>query len=148
MSVVRQLHVDAERVVHDVLDGEVLAIRNDTGTYYSLVGTAADVWVGIVDGLDETGIVARLAARYDADEATIAAAVAAFVDRLLDESLVLVGAGAAGSTPPAPVPGTEREAFTQPELQVYTDMQDLLLFDPIHEVGPAGWPSVVDSTGD
>jgi hypothetical protein len=33
-------------------------------------------------------------------------------------------------------------AFTQPVLEVYTDMQDLLLLDPIHEVDEeAGWPS-------
>ena len=39
-------------------------------------------------------------------------------------------------------PGIERLSFEAPILHKYTDMQDLLLLDPIHEVDEAGWPSV------
>ena len=35
---------------------------------------------------------------------------------------------------------TEKLGFEAPILQKYTDMQDLLLLDPIHEVDEAGWP--------
>ena|SRR6476660_8869681 len=31
-------------------------------------------------------------------------------------------------------------AFVTPELHKYTDMQELLLVDPIHEVAEEGWP--------
>jgi len=49
------------------------------------------------------------------------------------------GAGAAATeVPDQPLP------WQLPVVQVYTDMQDLLLFDPIHEVGPEGWPNVAD----
>jgi hypothetical protein len=30
--------------------------------------------------------------------------------------------------------------FEKPGLQKYSDMQDLLLLDPIHEVDEMGWP--------
>jgi hypothetical protein len=33
-------------------------------------------------------------------------------------------------------------AFVAPVLHKHTDMQDLLLLDPIHEVDETGWPSV------
>jgi hypothetical protein len=33
-------------------------------------------------------------------------------------------------------------AFQPPTLRKYTDMQDLLLIDPIHEVDDLGWPGV------
>ena len=35
---------------------------------------------------------------------------------------------------------TEKPSFEAPILHKYTDMQDLLLLDPIHEVDEAGWP--------
>lgn len=132
-----------EVVVHDVLDGEVLAIRNDTGTYYSLTGTAAEVWVALLDGHDEAGLVDLLAARCTAADGEIAAAVAGFLDHLAAESLIVASEVATAAAPPSP-PGSERTPFVAPELQVFTDMQDLLLFDPIHEVSPAGWPHVAD----
>jgi hypothetical protein len=31
--------------------------------------------------------------------------------------------------------------FTPPALTKFTDMQDLLLLDPIHDVGSGGWPA-------
>jgi hypothetical protein len=34
----------------------------------------------------------------------------------------------------------DRPVFGQPVLEKFTDMADLLLLDPIHEVGEAGWP--------
>jgi hypothetical protein len=34
-----------------------------------------------------------------------------------------------------------RLSFTHPQLQKYTDMQELLLLDPIHEVEESGWPA-------
>ena len=33
-----------------------------------------------------------------------------------------------------------RTPFVDPALEKYTDMQDFLLVDPIHEVSDAGWP--------
>jgi hypothetical protein len=34
-----------------------------------------------------------------------------------------------------------RTPFMPPELEVFTDMKDLLLLDPIHAIGEAGWPN-------
>jgi hypothetical protein len=34
----------------------------------------------------------------------------------------------------------EALVYAKPELQVYSDMKDLLLLDPIHDVSEEGWP--------
>lgn len=141
MNSTRSFRIHHELVVHDVLDGEVLAIRNDTGTYYSLAGTAADVWVALADGLDEAGVVRALDARYEAAAGEIPAAVSSFLDQLAAECLI-VSSDVPTTAGVAPDGDGPRVPFATPELQVFTDMQDLLLFDPIHEVGPAGWPQV------
>ncbi len=40
----------------------------------------------------------------------------------------------------APISAGDRPAFEAPVLESYSDMQDLLLLDPIHDVDDAGWP--------
>ena len=37
-------------------------------------------------------------------------------------------------------PGSERLAFTPPKLERYTDMQEIILLDPVHKVDSQGWP--------
>lgn len=134
--------VNEPLVVHDTIDGEVLVIRNDTGAYYSMVGPAADVWEAIRAGLDQPSIVEVLAGRYDAGHDELSGAVSSFLGELLEAKLVREGAAA--SAVELPAPPAERVPFEAPRLEVYTDMADLLLFDPIHEVTPDGWPNVVD----
>ena len=61
---------------------------------------------------------------------------------LADEGLV-VGAGASsGSTPRlvAIAQDATPQAFDAPRLERYTDMQDLVLLDPVHQVDDTGWP--------
>jgi hypothetical protein len=141
---VRQVRPNDAKIVHDVIDGQVLVIHSETGAYYSLEGTAAWVWVAMLRGLDEEGIVRELTERYPDAAADIAGDVAAFLDQLLAQTLVVPGA----PTPEAEVPPISvGAAWTAPALEVFTDMQDLLLFDPIHEVGPEGWPYAADDRG-
>ena len=40
----------------------------------------------------------------------------------------------------APVEATERAPFVTPRLERYTDMQDIILLDPVHKVDSQGWP--------
>ena len=142
---VRRLRPHPQRIVYDVIDGQVLIIRSDTGSYYSLEGSAADVWRGLMAGLDDDQIVAGLEARYAGDSGNVAADVDAFLVSLLREGLVEEGQIDLMTELPTAVPPAA--AWFAPTLQAFTDMQDLLLFDPIHEVGPEGWPHAADDRG-
>lgn len=142
----RTFRIDTDRVVHDLNDGEVLAIRSDTGTYYSMLGPAADVWSALDAGADLHATAEMLTGRYEVERGTAEAAVEAFVDRLAQECLVAASPTGSAGQGTLPQPCEPRLAWEPPALQVYTDMQDLLLFDPIHEVGPEGWPAVADDT--
>ena len=139
----RSLTPSRAGIVYDVIDGQVLIIRSDTGAYYSLEGTAAEVWAALLATGDEAAIVEQLAARYSGDPHQVGADVSAFIDRLLEERLV--ESGALGAVESVEVPaGT---AWVPPVLESFSDMKDLLLFDPIHEVGPEGWPHAADDRG-
>jgi hypothetical protein len=143
-----RFRVKSPEVVHETIDGEVVIIHFDTGNYYSLDHVGADVWGLVEHGATLQQIVEGLGRRYDGDQGNMEAAVQGFVDELLRENLVVgedTGEATSSGNRPAPTQAgqqIERPGFVPPFLHKYTDMQELLLLDPIHEVDETGWPSV------
>jgi Coenzyme PQQ synthesis protein D (PqqD) len=133
-------------VLHEAIDGEVIIIDLATGTYYSLRDSAADVW-GFVQrspGIGTRELADALAHRYATNGADVESAVMRFMEDLLAEGLVrtstrrteTTGADVAGMGSN----GGPAAAFAPPVLERFTDMQDLVLLDPVHQVGESGWP--------
>ena len=140
-----RIRIDPREVVHETLDGEVILIALQTGCYYALDGSGAEVWDALVAGRSAPEVVAELEQRYRAEPGGIAEAVADLVRRLVEERLV-VPVASNGSVPtperPAAQAPADAAAFPPPVLHKFTDMQDFLLVDPIHDVDDAGWPHV------
>ena len=130
------------QVLHDSIDGEVIVIDLRTGTYYSLRDSAAELW-GLIQrapGASPEDLVEALSARYETNGHDVEAAVAGFLGRLHDEGLVSVLEGNHPTVAPTLEPNGQPRAFVTPVLDKHTDMQDLVLIDPVHEVSGAGWP--------
>jgi hypothetical protein len=143
-----RFRVNKPRVVHETIDNEVVLIDFDTGSYYSLDRVGADVWGFVESGATLCQIVDGIACRYDGDHGNMEAAVRQLLAELLQENLVVPDeTGEAENienhtTRGEAAPQTKRPGFEVPFLQKYTDMQELLLLDPIHEVDETGWPSI------
>ena len=127
-------------VIHETMGDEVVVINLDSGRYYSLEGAGAALWEALVAGASREAIADAIAARYAGERAEIDRAVTAVADELEAEGLI-VPAEASDVAPPAN--GGERAPFLAPVLQKYTDMEALLLLDPIHEVDEQGWPQAL-----
>jgi Coenzyme PQQ synthesis protein D (PqqD) len=138
----RGFRVNSPNVIHETIEGEVILIDLKTGTYYSLRDAGAAVWQAIERGAGEDGIAAELQARYAASEDEIHDAVRALLAELEREGLIRGDEGEAGAVaaPSASDNGAARLPFAAPVLEKHTDMQDLILLDPVHEVGAEGWP--------
>ena len=137
--------INTPQVINQTIDGEAIMINLATGSYYSLDRVGGDVWALLEASLPVEAIVADLGRRYDASRDDIRRAVDDLLRRLSEEELVVPcddgePAGAA-STEPEPV---QRCPFTSPRLEKFTDMQDLILLDPVHEVDSRGWPHLPD----
>lgn len=136
--------IDQPHVMHEMIDDEVVVINLDTGIYYSFDDVAGRIWQLLAgEGRSADDLVAQLAMAYAGDRDFIKASVARFLDQLRAEQLAVVVEG----EPSAPVASTTTAAgappFVEPVLQRYTDMEALLLADPIHDVDEeAGWPKV------
>src|SRR4051812_21699749 len=133
------LAIGGRHIVHEDFGGGVVVVNLKTGTYYGLNATAAAVWQLVGRGLSSAGICAHIAGRYGGG-ADIAGVVATFLDELRGEALIVVTREAAAG-PAVEVPGGAPPEFVAPALQRCTDMEELLVLDPIHEVDEMGWPS-------
>ena len=136
--------VNEGAVIHETIDGETVVIDLSTGTYFSLRDSAAAIWSLVVTGTTAESAAVALAERYDGSPELLQAAAAELLEELARENLVVSTAGVIASLPPAAHADGERLPFTRPVLEKYTDMQDIILLDPVHHVDAAtGWPSVV-----
>ena len=132
-----QLITAGPSVVHETIDGEVVVVDLDKGLYFSIDGVGAQVWGMVVDGRTVAEILA-----WGADTLPAATAVddiGAFIDDLKRRGL-LVEAAEAVAVADGDLPAA-LATYAPPTLQMYSDMEELLLLDPIHEVSDdAGWP--------
>ncbi|MBI5948603.1 MAG: PqqD family protein [Chloroflexi bacterium] len=140
MDIPPRLRVNAPHVIGESVDGEALIVNLETGAYYSATGVGDAIWTLLAEGAGVAAIVNAITARYPA--AAAGESVHAFLAELVEEGLAVGDSGAEPSTA-APAGVSLPAAFTAPVLQKYTDMQDLLLLDPIHEVDDTGWPSAL-----
>jgi len=128
--------INEPNVSSEAIDGEVIIVNLLNGNYYSAQDMGAYVWGRISHGENLDTMQTALCQRFAGNETTIRDDLSAFLDKLEDEKLI-VKADEAGSTRiDAPMP----EQYSGPNLNCYSDMNDLLLLDPIHDVEDEGWP--------
>ena len=134
--------INAPRVVHQIIDNEAVIIDFESGVYYSIDQAGAQVWALLNQNLSLSEMAASIERQYHRPTDEINGAITQFITQLLDEGLIRPGEGGPGVvSPPADLPPlSDASDFHPPVLQKYTDMQDLLLLDPIHEVDESGWP--------
>ena len=131
--------IPKESVVYEVLNTEVIIVDFSTGNYFALIHVAKQVWQLIEQRATVEQIERLLAERY---KRGCAADLKAFLDQLLENGLIQASDEAPEKEPIlAPSEGWE---YDVPALQKYTDVQSLLLLDPIHEVSEVGWPTKSD----
>ena len=127
-------------VTSEVIDGEVVIIHLDSGNYYSMQGVGEHIWSHLLNGVSTDGITSDLVRYYGCDEATASSAVARLVRELIAEGLIVPGAATVSVLGAATESVANVAVFAEPVLTKYTDMQNLLMVDPIHEVTDEGWP--------
>jgi hypothetical protein len=137
-----RLRINAENVVHETVDGEVIVIDLTNGSYYSLAGSGPTIWEMLAAGASAPEICAALKSGFEAEPDVIEASVSSLLARLRENELVTVdGESSAPLEVHGNGNGAAREPFAPPVFERYTDMKDYFLLDPIHEVGPTGWPN-------
>ena len=137
-----RFRIKSPPVVAETLDGEATIVDLESGTYYALNESGTYIWDGLGAGRPLDAVAEGLAAHYEIEPDASRRAVDELATKLLERELIApLGDGPAA---PAAANGGQPNrngGYSEPELSTFTDMQELLLLDPVHEVDEAGWPN-------
>jgi hypothetical protein len=135
--------VNTPAVSHETIDGEAVIINLDSGNYYSLTDAGSTIWNLVVQRVPVEEICKYVCEAYQGERSEIVRGVQELLSQLHQEDLIVpldyVPDGTFDDGIKTSI-ASERSQFRFPVLEKYTDMQELLLLDPIHEVDDMGWP--------
>lgn len=138
-------------VMSEDFGDEIILVNLARGHYYSLRNTAAHVWRQVQTPASATVLSQSLATTFAVAPDEARQALTPFFEQLKVEKLLVealgkpLDAAVRPQTPPdyasADCASADRLAFAPPVLDVFTDMQEVLRLDPIHDVdAEQGWP--------
>lgn len=133
----------SQQVIFETIDGETMIVRLDSGNYYSMNPTGGQIWALIEQGASKDQITSAFSEAYGVEKTSLEEPIETFLKYLIVEELIVpkgtLSQAGIGNRPTA----VERltDLFDPPLLSKYSDMQELLILDPIHDVSDAGWPN-------
>lgn len=142
--------VNSPSVVSEVIEGEAVIMNLASGHYFSCQGVGGEMWSLIEKGSTKAEILNQVHAGYNVEPATLDQNFSAFLASLEEYNLIRQepAAEASQETAEAPASNGGKGVYREPILAVYSDMEDLLLLDPIHDVDETGWPEPKPAAGD
>lgn len=131
------LRIALPDVTYEYLDGEVIAIHFTRGTYFSMRGAAAVAFMALCEGFP----IQNLTDLYSSAPGNAAEQL-----RALAETWVTEGLLETTDSPEGRVIADTKDTvlWVEPSSEKFSDMEQLLLADPIHDVGPNAWPVLVN----
>lgn len=148
MEMLGYFNVKRPDVVHETIDGETVIVNLENGVYYSLRNSGVDVWNLIETGANLDEFTSMMVDRYDVSPDEIKEVIIELLVVLQKEGLVQVSSTKRTTKQdPQPVTKAEKVKYLPPVLEKYSDLQDLLLLDPIHEADEEGWPHKAEEDG-
>ena len=138
-------HPNTSRITYEIIEGEVIIVDFDTGVYYSINALGSVIFNWIAHGANLGDVHKVIGTHFRVPETDVVQAVDAFIDTLLQDAIISPrdssGENRILNNPELSYEDLPDSAtFEAPRLEKYTDMQELLLLDPIHEVDEEGWP--------
>jgi hypothetical protein len=123
------LRLNEPPVIADDIDGEIVIMNLERGSYYGLDAMGADIWRMIIAGKTGLHISSRLAAHFDVGIDRVQVDISALIEKAREHDLLVL------AEEPSPDDASSAEAisapqYSTPDLAIYKDMKDLLAFDP------------------
>ena len=139
----QRFRVNTPTVTHETIDGEAVIINLDSGNYYSLVDVGSFIWSLVERGASASEVQDVVLRTHQGNATDVDRGVQDLLAQLQQENLIVPVDEARELDLSEVLPssnGHEKPSFNPPLLHKYSDMQELLLLDPIHDVDDAGWP--------
>lgn len=131
--------VASKDIVYESFDGDSVVLDLATGKYFGFSDSGSCVW----EALSASVPVSTLSGMSMRGAAIAAEDLDAFIARLVEFGLLTATADATGASIAAGL-ATRLSSATEPlKVDVFDELADLVMVDPIHDVdAPVGWPAV------
>ncbi len=139
METTKNYRINTPTVVQETIDGEAVIIDFITGSYFSLNDVGTYIWNLIEKKVYSSYIIKKVSSKYRGEEDYIASSINLFIEEILKENLIVLSEDCTKIEDK--LENENKAEFKKPELKKYSDMQELLLLDPIHEADETGWPN-------
>jgi Coenzyme PQQ synthesis protein D (PqqD) len=139
--------IAGDHVVSRTFEDELTLINLATGDYFAAGGVALELWQTLAGPVSVRHLIKQVCSRYQVDPIVASREVQQLVDLFLSHALIV-------EVPSVEEPDTIERDDTRAQLdwpggwfEAYSDMKELLLLDPVHDVGEGAWPPKPDSMG-
>ena len=138
--------IDRSIVVYEMFDNEVVIINLDNGNYYSYDGVGVEIWNQLtkknsIDNISQSLSNIYPSVQSDDLKIIINKSIADLEnENLLISSKIKNNQERNTSVEANQDSRVDHNGVKIPTLQRFTDMQDFLLVDPIHEIDYEKWP--------
>ena len=133
-------HLDSTNIATEIFDNEAVLINIPLGKYYSVRGnTGIRILEILQNPLSIDDIVAVVKNEFEVDnESDLASDTAEFISQLENENIISASAKAVSVNIEV---NTLKRPYEKLELEIFDDMQELIMLDPVHDVESfKGWP--------
>lgn len=130
----QRFKINAPSCIAEAVEDDLIVINLQSGRYYSMRGEAVSCWHALTQGVTPKELVD--ANRWD--NAQLSCFIA-YVQCLIDEHILVLADSGPNSCVVPTIDICHAGKYFQ--VDVFTDMEEMLLLDPIHEVNAnLGWP--------
>ena len=133
--------VASRDIVSEDFDGEFVVLDLASGKYYSMDAAASALWRAITAGVSMQALAEAVGSAEPASTGITAQSIHDFAEQLVAYGC-LAHSDVQGCAPLDPgIAAALRASAGPPKVQMFTDLADLIMADPIHDVEEtAGWP--------
>lgn len=133
--------VAGAHIVSEKIADEVIIVDLVDGSYFSLSGCGIAIWEFVKNGYSKDQIVEALSSSLTSIPGDLDQHIETFIASLLEEKLIVPQSGdGVSATVVSGASTVDKTAFEAPSVQKFTDMEDVLKMDPIHDFNELGWP--------
>lgn len=137
--------LNEEKMFADITDGIAIIINSDTGVYYGMNPLGTAVFEKLIQGADSSDILSALKTMPNVPD-DINAKLEKFIADLSAKKLIITASGSNKNVSFKTDISTENNF--EMSLNEYSDAQELLMADPIHEIKEeTGWTPEKSSIG-
>ena len=143
MDPLLRYRINTPDVVQEGFDDEVIVVNLRVGAYYTIAGSGTAIWRAVEGTASVEEIHRQLGNGFRGASQAMREATESLMRELETEALIVAlpaGTPSTSSRAMTAVP-VDPPPFEAPRLTKYTDMRDLLVLDPIHDVDESGWPA-------